>query len=219
MAGARPNIVLIMCDDLGFSDIGSYGGEIYTPNLDRMAREGLRFRQFYNDAKCTQTRSSLLSGLHYQQTNTLKEMNHVTLAEALKEAGYSTLMVGKWHVGNWSGTVENTPTRRGFDRFFGFLGGTINHWTGMEWELYNVVEDRIEQVNLIDQHSERASRMARLYEEWARYAHARDSKKSIKMGVLTQDRYLTSEEIEEGWTPRRGPDLVPERFKMAVGVR
>lgn len=116
----RPNIVLILADDLGYSDIGAYGGEIHTPNLDYLADNGLRFRRFYNTSRCCPTRASLLTGLYNQQAG-IGEMttdrdapgyrgylteNTVTLAEVLKDAGYHTAMSGKWHVSN---TIEQ-PT-------------------------------------------------------------------------------------------------------------
>ncbi len=127
----RPNIVLILCDDMGFSDIGCYGGEIETPRLDRLASQGLRFLNFYNNAKCTQTRAALLTGLYHMQTNNLRQDNYVTLAEVLRAAGYTTLMAGKWHVGNWKRETA-TPTERGFERYFGFLAGAIDFWTGLD---------------------------------------------------------------------------------------
>ncbi len=83
----RPNIVLILADDLGYSDVGCYGGEISTPNLDNMATEGLRFSQFYNCAKCSPTRTSILTGLYHQQTNVGQGKNCVTIAEALRRVG------------------------------------------------------------------------------------------------------------------------------------
>ena len=116
----RPNIILIMADDLGYSDLGCYGGEIETPHLDYLAMNGLRFRRFYNTSRCCPTRASLLTGLYNQQAG-IGEMtidrnkhgyrgylteNTVTLAEVLKEAGYHTAMTGKWHVSN---TIEQ-PT-------------------------------------------------------------------------------------------------------------
>jgi len=125
-AAERPNIVLIMADDLGYSDLGAYGGEIETPHIDRLASGGLSFTSFYNDAKCSETRSALLSGLYHHQTRNLALENHVTLAEVLRGAGYRTLMTGKWH-------VARTPTERGFDRYFGFLVGAVNYYTGREW--------------------------------------------------------------------------------------
>ncbi len=117
----RPNIVLILADDLGYSDLGCYGGEIRTPNLDSLAANGLRFTRFYNTSRCCPTRASLLTGLYNQQAG-IGEMTHarqepgylgalgpntVTLAEVLRSAGYRTAMSGKWHVSN---TIEQ-PTR------------------------------------------------------------------------------------------------------------
>jgi len=117
----RPNIVLILADDMGFSDLGCYGGEIETPNLDRMAAGGLRFSQFYNCAKCAPTRTSILTGLYHQQTDVGQGKNCVTIAEVLRQAGYTTLAAGKWHVGG-------TPMDRGFDRYFGMLGGACSYF-------------------------------------------------------------------------------------------
>ena len=123
----RPNFVVILVDDLGFSDLGCYGGEIRTPHLDRLADEGLRFTQFYNAAKCAQTRSSLLSGLYHHRTNEkLSGNRHVTIAEVLRGAGYSTLMSGKWH-------LAGKPWERGFERYFGFLGAAANYFTGRDF--------------------------------------------------------------------------------------
>ena len=123
---SRPNIILIMCDDMGFSDLGSYGSEIKTPHLDALAYNGIRFNDFHNNAKCSETRATLMTGLWHQQTKNLKKQNNVTLAEVLKESGYATSMVGKWH-------LNGHPIDRGFDRYFGFLGGTINFFNGKEW--------------------------------------------------------------------------------------
>ena len=117
----KPNIVLILADDLGFSDLGCYGGEIETPNLDRMAAKGLRFSQFYNCAKCSPKRNSILTGLYHQQADVGKGKNCVTIAETLRPAGYTTLAAGKWHVGG-------TPMDRGFDRYFGMLGGACSYF-------------------------------------------------------------------------------------------
>ncbi len=123
LADERPNIVLLMVDDLGFSDLGCYGGEIKTPQLDRLARNGLRFTQFYNCAKCETTRSTLLSGRYYPEVNNQKLENCVTIAEALSAAGYTTLMTGKWH-------LDSLPNDRGFDRYFGHLSGATNFFRG-----------------------------------------------------------------------------------------
>ncbi|MHC4433322.1 MAG: sulfatase-like hydrolase/transferase, partial [Planctomycetota bacterium] len=136
----RPNIVLIMADDMGYSDIGCYGGEIRTPNLDGLAADGLRFTQFYNTARCCPTRASLMTGLYQHQAGVGHMMSDkgfdayrgdlnnrcVTIAEVLKLAGYSTYMSGKWHVTKSvrpDGDKHNWPRQRGFDRFFGTIHG------------------------------------------------------------------------------------------------
>jgi len=117
----RPDILLIMADDMGFSDVGCYGGEVRTPHIDGLARRGIRFTQCYNNAKCGPTRASLLTGLYDQQVGTRPLKHCVTLAEVLKAAGYRTLMTGKWH-------QREIPVRRGFDRYFGLADGCCNFW-------------------------------------------------------------------------------------------
>ena len=94
----RPNIVLIMADDLGFSDLGCYGSEIQTPNLDRLAKNGLKFTQFYNTAKCHSSRVSLLTGLYCDQAGGTSLSRGATIAEVLKPAGYSTWTVSYTHL-------------------------------------------------------------------------------------------------------------------------
>jgi len=132
VAEEQPNVILIMVDDMGYSDIGCYGGEINTPNLDALAKNGIRFRQFYNTGKCHSSRVTLLSGLHSyqagkaQENGTVKLHNHnvargVSIAQVLREAGYYTAVSGKWHI-----TPE--PDEFGFDRFFGFLPGCIHNY-------------------------------------------------------------------------------------------
>jgi len=123
VSAPRPNIVLIMADDLGFSDIGCYGGEIETPNLDALAAGGLRFTQFYNTAKCHSSRVDLLTGMYCGQAGSTSLSRGATIAEVLKPAGYATLMVGKWH-------LKGEPTERGFERYFGHLSGATNFFTG-----------------------------------------------------------------------------------------
>ena len=120
----RPNIVLILADDMGWSDVGCYGGEIKTPNIDRLANNGIRFRQFHNTAKCMPSRACLLTGVYAQQCGMMQPAeikNAVTLGEVLRPAGYRTLWVGKHH-----GT-EN-PITRGFDRYFGLRDGCCNYF-------------------------------------------------------------------------------------------
>jgi arylsulfatase len=145
--GKRPHIVLIMADDMGFSDIGPYGGEIRTPNLDRLAKGGLRFTQFYNTARCCPTRASLMTGLYPHQTGVGHMMgdrklpgyrgdlnrNCVTIAEVLKTAGYRTYMTGKWHVTRFvkpkdDSEKHNWPLQRGFDRFYGTITGAGSYY-------------------------------------------------------------------------------------------
>ena len=122
-ANERPNIVLIMADDLGFADLGCYGGEIKTPVLDSLAENGLRFSQFYNTAKCHSSRVDLLTGMYCGQAGSAKLSNGPTIAEVLGPAGYQTLMVGKWH-------LDKEPTDKGFNRYFGHLSGATNFFTG-----------------------------------------------------------------------------------------
>jgi arylsulfatase len=143
----RPNIIVIMSDDMGYSDIGCYGGEIETPVLDGLARNGLRFTQFYNTGRCCPTRASLLTGLYPHQAGIGHMMadkgldgyrgelnrNCVTIAEALKPAGYATYMVGKWHVTKHTQPDKqadkfNWPLQRGFDRYYGIINGASSLW-------------------------------------------------------------------------------------------
>ena len=140
----RPNIVLILNDDMGFSDLGCYGGEVQTPYLDRLAAGGLRLTNFYNTARCCPSRASLLTGLHPHQANVGHMMgddgidgyrgnlsaHSATIAEVLKAAGYATCMSGKWHITRHNdGPKHSWPRQRGFDHFFGFHGGGINYYT------------------------------------------------------------------------------------------
>lgn len=143
----RPNVVVLLSDDMGYSDLGCYGGEIETPNLDRLAAGGLRFTQFYNTARCCPTRASLLTGLHPHQAGVGHMMEDrglegyrgqlnrkcVTIAEALKPAGYRNYAVGKWHVtpGATEKELEHRehwPLQRGFDRYYGTIHGAGSYW-------------------------------------------------------------------------------------------
>jgi arylsulfatase A-like enzyme len=115
----RPNFILIMVDDMGYSDIGCYGGEVKTPNLDKLAKDGLRFTQFYNTAKCHTTRAELLTG-NYAYSIGDNHMEHgATFGEVLRPIGYRTLISGKWH-------QVPLPTTRGFDRYYGLADGCSN---------------------------------------------------------------------------------------------
>ncbi|WP_118195084.1 arylsulfatase [Albibacterium indicum] len=178
---SRPNIIIIMADDLGYSDLGCYGGEVETPNIDFLAREGVRFKQFYNTSRCCPSRAALLTG-QYNHMAGIGEMttatdqpgyqghltdNSVTLAEVLKDAGYQTAMVGKWHVSNtivqndpkeqlkWLNhqttyplfsPIDQYPTRRGFEKYFGTIWGVVDFFDPFslvngEQAVENVPED------------------------------------------------------------------------------
>ena len=142
---ARPNIVIVLVDDMGFSDVGCYGGEIDTPNIDALSGNGLRFTQFYNAGRCCPTRASLMTGLHPHQVG-IGHMTEppesplgfegayqghlvqdcTTIAEVLRGANYHTLMVGKWHLGYHR--QQDWPMQRGFDRFTGGISGAFNYF-------------------------------------------------------------------------------------------
>jgi arylsulfatase len=151
----RPNIVIIMADDMGFSDAGCFGGEIKTPNLDKLASNGLRFTQFYNCARCCPTRASLMTGQYPHKVGLIRNgrsltRNGITIAEALKQAGYKTAMAGKWHLsrtdtlkdsklhqkwldhqytpGRPFAPLETYPVNRGFDKHYGVIWGVIDHF-------------------------------------------------------------------------------------------
>lgn len=119
---SQPNIVLIVADDMGYSDLGCFGSEIQTPNLDKLAMEGIRMRQFYNSAKCEPSRAMIISGQHWHDSGMQLE-NGPTIAEVIKQANYSTYAVGKWH-------LSGNPVDRGFDHFFGHLNGATNYFKG-----------------------------------------------------------------------------------------
>ena len=148
----RPNIIVMMVDDMGFSDPGCYGGEIDTPNIDSLARDGLRFTRFHNCARCCPTRASLLTGQYPHEVNLVRNgqslsRSGVTIPEALKPAGYDTAMAGKWHLSftptlgdrhmDWLdhqiqhepfAPIESYPVNRGFDKHFGVIWGVIDHF-------------------------------------------------------------------------------------------
>jgi arylsulfatase A-like enzyme len=146
LAAEKPNIVLIMVDDMGYSDIRPWGGEIDTPNLDSLAKNGLRFTQFYNSARCCPTRATLMTGLHPHQTGighmTREETGSnkevppayagnindscVTLAQVAKSSGYATFMAGKWHLAGRD--QADWPLQRGFDRYYGCLAGATHYF-------------------------------------------------------------------------------------------
>lgn len=157
----RPNILIIMADDMGYSDLGCYGGEIHTPNIDGLAANGIRYTSFYNAGRCCPTRASLLTGLWSHQTGlgwmTAADLGHpgytgeinpqcVTLGEVIGEAGYRTYMVGKWHLSSDShigpdGPKDSWPLQRGFDKYYGPHHGGGSYFTP---EVLTHGNDRIE---------------------------------------------------------------------------
>ncbi|MEO2046816.1 MAG: arylsulfatase [Pirellulales bacterium] len=151
-ASKRPNIVIIMVDDMGFSDIGCYGAETETPHLDALAKNGLRFTQFYNTGRCCPTRAALLTGLYQHQAGIGHMTGNkgvpayqgylndrcVTIAEVLKPAGYYTAISGKWHVGSKPG---HWPRKRGFDRFYGIPEGGGHHYRSLPGR-HLVIDDK-----------------------------------------------------------------------------
>jgi arylsulfatase A-like enzyme len=146
----KPNILLILVDDMGWSDIGCYGGEVETPNLDRLAENGIRFTQMHNTSKCFPSRATLLTGVYAQQCGYDKSYkqpikNAVTLGEVMQTKGYRTLWAGKHH------SVEN-PRDRGFDRYFGIRDGGCNHFNpGLQREGEPIpAQKRPDRVFLID---------------------------------------------------------------------
>lgn len=173
LRSSRPNFIVIMVDDLGFSDVGCYGGEINTPNIDSLGLNGIRFTQMYNGARCCPSRAALLTGLHPHQagigqmTNDLGVPSYqgylnqtsVTMAEVLGQAGYRTLMSGKWHVASsWDNRLRDQwvlgdekhpmPKQRGFDRFFGLMNAADSYWNPKSL----VMEDQLIDVETNDFH-------------------------------------------------------------------
>jgi len=148
---SQPNILLIMADDLGYGDLGCYGGEIATPNIDLLAKQGLRLTQCYNNGICAPSRASLLTGRYPHQTGIgffnidLKEKGYegylnkesLTFGEVFQQGGYQTYLSGKWHIGNDS---LHRPQQRGFDRFFGFLDGGVSYFD--DEPIMKVIQDR-----------------------------------------------------------------------------
>ncbi|KAB2650245.1 MAG: arylsulfatase [Verrucomicrobia bacterium] len=150
----RPNIVIILSDDMGWGDLGCYGGEIRTPNLDKLASKGLRFTQFYNTGRCCPTRAALMTGLYSHQAGVghmtsnrgyrgyQGELNNrcVTIAEVLRPAGYSTYGVGKWHLAlntKDDGEKYNWPLQRGFDHHYGIISGGSHYFHAKNLERDN----------------------------------------------------------------------------------
>jgi arylsulfatase A-like enzyme len=163
-AAPRPNVVFILADDLGYGDLGAYGGaDVATPNLDRLAREGVRFTDFYAAANtCTPSRAALLTGRYPPRSGVNAVLLHdapdglppeeVTVAELLRDAGYETAMVGKWHLGN---TPEFMPLRHGFGEFFG-VPHSNDQKNFFLWEGERPIRERVDQTRLLRRYTDRA---------------------------------------------------------------
>ena len=185
----RPNIIVILADDMGYSDIGCYGGEIHTPNLDNLAVDGLRFTQFYNTSRCCPTRACLLSGLYPHQAGVGQMMvdrglrgyqgnlsrHCVTIAEVLKTAGYDTYMSGKYHVTPYTPKNQdksNWPLQRGFDKFYGTILGAGSYYDPASLSMnnefispYNDPEYKPETFYYTDAITEHATRFIRDHQD------------------------------------------------------
>lgn len=185
----RPNILLIMADDMGFSDLGCYGGEIDTPNIDGLAEDGLQFTQFYNAARCCPTRASLLTGQYPHnvgvgRNGVTMQRNGVTIAEALERGGYDTAMFGKWHLSAtdtlderskqlaWLNhqydpdrpfaPLDSYPVARGFDEHYGVIWGVVNYFDPFSLvEGYEPVEEVPDDYYITDAINRRAAEAVR----------------------------------------------------------
>lgn len=185
----RPNIIVIMADDMGFSDPGCYGGEIETPNIDRLAENGLKFTQFYNAARCCPTRASLMTGVYQHKVNMAQNgrtlgRDGITMAEGLKEAGYNTAMLGKWHLSltepledqekhqAWLNhqyspdrpfsPIDSYPVNRGFDEHYGPIWGVVDYFDPFSLvEGTEPVEDVPDDYYITDELNDRAAETVR----------------------------------------------------------
>lgn len=215
----RPNVVLILVDDMGFSDIGCYGGEIGTPNIDALAGAGVRCTQFYNTARCSPSRASLLTGLHPHQTGVAELVNNdgpggypgtinnrcATLAENFKAAGYNTRMTGKWHVSSERETPDDSwPTRRGFDHFWGTIGGAGSYFqptTLHDGETPIAVEELDDDFYYTDRISRRAADGIRqdAAEDAPFFAYVAYTAPHWPLHAIEQDLAEVRGRFDEGW--------------------
>jgi len=218
----RPNIVLMMVDDLGFSDFGCYGSEIETPNIDGLAADGLRFSRFYNTAKCHSSRVCLLSGLYCGQAGSSSLNRAVTIPEVLGEAGYSTAMVGKWH-------LKKQPTDRGFEKYFGHLSGATNFFTGDDtfrlngepWDDFG--DDFYTTTAFIDYAERFVGEMLEESPEKPFFLYVAHNAPHYPLHVLEEDYRKYEHRYEEGWDAIRAAryrrqvesGLIPEEWALS----
>ena len=200
----RTNIIIMMVDDLGFSDFGCYGSEIETPVIDSLAEKGLRFSRFYNTAKCHSSRVALLSGVYCDQAGSTKLNRAVTIPEVLKAAGYSTAMVGKWQ-------LDREPTDRGFERYFGHLSGATNFFTGdgtfrLDGEPRNDFDEDFYTTDVfIDYAKEFVGEALETAPEKPFFLYIAHNAPHYPLHVLEEDYRKYENRYEEGW------DLIRER--------
>lgn len=227
---AQPNIVWIMADDMGFSDIGCYGSEISTPHLDRLAADGLRLTQMYNNARCCPTRASLLTGLYPHQAGIGHMIRNYgipayqgflrdecpTIAEVLRAGGYQTGMAGKWHVGgkytanaaSWTpGEIGYPiPTQRGFDSYYGTLCGACSYYnphTLMEQD--RLIQPSEEQYYYTDAISDRAVSMIDQFHSNGKpfFLYVAYSAPHWPLHALPEDIAKYADTYREGWDELR----------------
>ncbi len=224
----KPNILIILADDMGYADLGCYGSEIDTPNINRLAEEGLRFSQFYNAARCCPTRASLLTGLYPHQAGMGRMVKNapsqqdagayqgylndtcVTIAEVLKQAGYTTLMSGKWHVGEFRSAW---PLDRGFDRYYGLISGAAHYFDLTRTKNANVkrimVEDDEElplptdNFYMTDAITEHAVNMLRDYKNETFFHYVAYTAPHWPLHALPQDIEKYIGVYDEGWDALR----------------
>jgi len=237
----RPNIMVIMADDMGFSDLGCYGGEIDTPNVDRLAEGGIRFTQFYNAARCCPTRASLLTGQYPHNVGVAENgvtmgRNGVTIAEALQRAGYNTSMFGKWHLSvmdtldrpkkhqAWLdhqyepdrpfAPLDSYPVARGFDEHYGVIWGVVNFFDPFSLvDGYEPVDHVPDDYYITDAINRRAARAVRRYadDEDPFFMYVAHTAPHWPLHARQEELQKYSGEYREGWDQLR-----KERFHRQV---
>jgi arylsulfatase len=204
----RPNVLVVLVDDLGFSDIGCYGSEIETPNLDRLAENGLRFSQFYNTAKCHSSRISLLTGCYAYEAGNTKMDRAVTSAEVLSNAGYFSMMTEKWH-------LKKEPTDFGFDRYFGHLSGACNYFSGddtfrLNGEKWNVPEaDFYTTVANVDFALEFLKEARTTHKPW--YLYVAFNAPHAPLHALAEDYHKYKGRYDRGWDEVRDDRIAKQK--------
>ena len=231
----RPNIILIMADDMGYSDLGCYGSEIETPNIDGLASEGIRFSNFYNAGRCCPTRASLLTGLYPHQTGIGHMTNDfrnpayngdlnqkcVTIAEVLKSAGYHTGISGKWHLtrqtGYWDGSddtsKDNWPLQRGFEKFYGFIQGSSSYFDPLLVKDNTPVEPGEENFYLTDAISDNAIKFIQGWQDAPYFLYVAYNAPHWPLHALPEDIAKYIDRYKTGWD-----DLRESRYQKLIDM-